>query len=312
LANTPQDLENGAASHRRDFVLNTSITEIILLLFFLLLLLLAYTIIERNREQAEQDAMISRLAGEKSAAESQLKELTDRVNRILSALPTKDSEKVQQVLVAISRLDFELAANQEKLTTLQGQIRAYETLAVKHKQGLPLDKFRDQELTDLGRLAQCTNAQKEMANLTSELSKARESRLLTERDASQRIREALDKVRRCGGKGEEFVACWRDGNGSIQYMFNLTLNESGIEVQRAWPDERVEEMARFSEATGLVGKTVNLEQFLQSTSAPFESSKVQTCRHFVRVYGKRSEMNPSRFRDYRGVQDHFYHFAVIK
>lgn len=300
-----------SANERRSFVLNTSITEIILLLFFLLLLLLTFFLAQQATERHDASLREKKLTEEKHVLEQQVKDLETKLNVILAGVRLDQRSEVQKVLVSLSQLEFALAAKGQELTDLENRIKAYEQLALKLKQGLPLEKIKDDELKDLGKLATCGEAQEKVGQLTRELEQERGGRNLTERDAEQRIREAMDKVRRCGGKGEEFVACWRDEGGQIQYMFNTTLVAGGIEVARAWPEERSQEMEKHREAGSLVGRTVTLEEFNEKTQGIFDDSKKVPCRHFVRIYGKRSEMNPARFRDYRGIQDHFYHWSGV-
>ena len=304
-------MQDAAQEVRRSFVLNTSITEIMLLLFFLLLLLLTYFVAQRAEERSRDVARIEKLGAEKQDLEIRLQALEAQLNSLLVSVVPDQQPKVRQMLVSLSKLQFVLADKTQQLAEIENRLKAYERLAIEMQKGLPVERFKEEELRDIGRLASCGAAQERVRELVGVLAKERGSRSLTERDATQRIREAMDKVRRCGGKGEEFVACWRDNSGRIQYMFNTTLRAEGIAVERAWPDEREQEMAKYADARALVNRTVTLEELLEKTGGIFADSKTVPCRHFVRIYGKRAEMDPARFRDYRGIQDHFYHWSGV-
>jgi hypothetical protein len=303
--------KNQTQEEKRGFVLNTSITEIMLLLFFLLLLLLIFFLSQREDERTNERDKENSLNEENKILNERIRNLENKLNSLLENFEPEERESAKNILVSISRLQLELMDKKAQLDDMKNKINAYEQIEAKYKQKIPLDNIKDNDLKNIGKLAACEDAINASDQLKQEIDRERKSRNLAERDAAIRISEAMKKLKQCGGKGEEYVACWHDENGQIEYMFNIQLGQEGIVVQRAWPEEREQEMSKYKDAVGLVGRTVNLDEFIRMTIDPFNDSVTVPCRHFVRIYGKRSEMNPEIFKDYRGIQDHFYHWSGI-
>lgn len=285
-----------ADQQRSEFVLSTTISELILLLFFLLLLLVGYVyhrLDAKSKELSNFQTALVKAQKEREALELAIKSLETLVK-----LPPDDERR--SVLVSLEKAEAILAQRQAELDEVQARVATIRQLLERlKKEGASFAKVPPHDIQQWSDVEICKRGA-HAPKLSRELA-----------DANKRNAELTQRVKQCGGKGEEFVACWRGSDGKIQFIYQLTLSASGIRVESRWPEERTADMAAFGAERELVGKTVGLEQFLSSTSGLFQDSVSKSCRHYVVIAGKRSEMNPAMFRDYRGIQGHFYHLSAI-
>lgn len=297
---------------RSSFVLNTTISELILLLFFLVLLLLVYA----NSRTADLEK--AHMADEARAKESerQTAELQARVQRlqvfydqIVAKLPPAQRDQVADTLVAIDKLRATLAELDKNKSDLEKDILAQETLIAYLAKNVPIDKVPNEMRKEIGDLALCKQATVELPAVRTTI-----QGLKTDNANLRGIaKEATAKAARCGGRGEEYVACWRDpSTNQIQFVFDVFLENGRLRVGHRWPGGRDQEMSRFPSEQALVGQVLTLEAFLRDTQAMFDQSLRDSCRHYVVIHGDRSKMDAAMFAQYIRVQDHFYHLPNIK
>lgn len=297
---------------RSTFVLNTTISELILLLFFLLLLLLAFSNIRNKGSETRNAAMMARVAeAERSAAElkTRVERLQAFYDQIVSRLPKAERANVADTLVAIDKLRASIADLAKNKEDLEKDILAHEVLIEQLSKKVPMATVPSEIRKEIGDLALCKKATNEMAGM-----RGRADELETDnKNLRQIAKDATAKAARCGGKGEEFVACWRDPDTKkIQYVYNVFLENGLIRVARKWPESRDPEMARFSSERGLVDRTVSIEEFIRATDTIFAQSVRDSCRHYVDINGDQSKMNASMFAQFIRIQDHFYKHSSIK
>ncbi|OGA66486.1 MAG: hypothetical protein A3G81_02205 [Betaproteobacteria bacterium RIFCSPLOWO2_12_FULL_65_14] len=297
---------------RSSFVLNTTISEMILLLFFLLLLLLVYAYI-RNAEVDSQRLIAIGRAAEAEKAVADLKVRVDRLqsfyDRIVARLPDADKASVADTLVALDKLKASILAMDKKKEELEKDILAHEALIERLKSNIPVAQIPDKMRKEIGDLASCKKATEQLPVMQSK-SKELETDNKNLRDIAK---DAIAQAARCGGKGEEYVACWRDRETKkIQYVFDVFLDGKSVRVGRRWPADRQEEMNSFPVERSLEGRTVTVEEFLHSTQAIFAKSVGDNCRHFVVIHGDRRKMDGTMFEHFIRVQDHFYKQSNIK
>lgn len=297
---------------RSTFVLNTTISEMILLLFFLLLLLLAFSNIRNTENETRSAAKLAHMVeAERLAAE--LKQRVERLqafyDQIVSKLPEPERAGVADTLVAIDKLRASIADLSKKKEDLEKDILAHEALIEKLSRKIPIAEVSSEMKKEIGDLALCQQAKTEMPAM-----RARTNGLeMDNQNLRQIAKEATAKAARCGGKGEEYVACWRDPDTKkIQYVYEVYLEANLIRVERKWPESRAPEMARFPGERALVGRTVSVADFLRDTATIFAQSVRDSCRHYVVISGDRSKMNADMFAQFIRVQDHFYKQSNIK
>jgi len=297
---------------RSTFVLNTTISELILLLFFLVLLLLAYSYIANSRLEEEKSAA----EGRASAAEQSEKELKARVDRlqvfyelVVARLPERDRSSVTDTLVAIDKLRAEIDTLGKRKSDLERDVLAHEELIRRLAQKIPTTSVPSELRKEIGDLALCKEAKTRMPEMGKRIGDLETDN----RNLRQIAKDATAKAARCGGKGEEFVACWRTDDGKrVQPVFDVFLEGGLIRVVRKWPESRDTEMDRFPHERALAGRVVSLDEFMQDTQAIFAQSVRDNCRHYVQFNGERAKMNASMFTQFIRIQDHFYPIENIK
>jgi hypothetical protein len=280
---------------RSEFVIGTTISELILLLFFLLLLLFGYYYMQTDKREKDLKQQIVVL----QVASSDARAALNAIFRMLGKDPTPDDVKA---LVTIDKA-AELAAtakdqeNQAKRQTVALQ----EALKKLRERGAIETKTTPEDFQKFSDMTFCRKQAEDLSLKEKEAT-----------DADRRNGELQGKLAKCTGKGGDYVACWRGADGKIQYMFEATITARGMSIDRKWPDERELEMSRFPTEKGLVGKTVSAEEFLALTSASFRDSEMKHCRHYVVISGDKSAMSPQMFTVFHRIQDHFYPYINIR
>jgi hypothetical protein len=302
-----------AEKKKGDFVLSTTVTETVLLLFFLLLLLLVFTVDRSTREIRDATARADKERLSCSGVRDELTALERRLAPLLeSDVPQEKRERMKRALIALNSVETVLAEKRESSESLTREVEGLREVAVKVRDGLRKEGLKDEEIASAAKKASCDAAESQAKQLqASNVALASKTELQDRQlgDANQRNRELQERyksIMQKGGKGgDEYVACWKNGD-DIEYIFRVYLERGRVRVERAWPDRRESDMAKYESERGLVGQTVDLASFLDATKTMFADSKAQSCRHFVEIIGKRSEMDRVNFTNYQGVQNHFY------
>lgn len=283
-----------AHERRSDFVLSTTISELILLLFFLLLLLFGHHYVQAEKRESEQKDQILLLVEEKEKAEAGLRKLYDMVGQ----QPKPEEFKT---LVAIDKLDAILADKEKFISKTEARIQVLNEILNKLKSDKAFVNLKPADVEKFADVAFCEKQNSEASLKDRELD-----------EGNRRNKELTERLSRCGGKGEEFVSCWRGPDGKIEYVFETRLTKAGIEVSQRWTASRDQEMGRFPAERSLVGRTVQLAEFLELTTQLFADSVKKSCRYYVVISGRKSEMNAEMFTNYHRVQDHFYRLVNLR
>ncbi len=297
-------------------VISLSLAEVVLMLFFLILLVLAGKQKEFDYEKKELLQQNNRLIAQKQALEAQL-------SAIIAALDVEPDDSADQVLVAISMLDFIPGPNKNKLASLAAKIKAYQEMVagLRHLSAQTDKPFsvllKEMETAQLSReksekiITQLNHDIEQLETTIDKQSKKCEAVALAARDMKNINKGLADQLELCSN-GEGYPPCWRDSEGHIQYMYDIYIGSQGLSVHGVWPTERNEEMEHYKYAIKISDKTINVQQFLSATTDIFQASQQNQCRHFVRIYGEKSAMNADMFTYYQQIQNHFYHLNNIR
>lgn len=297
---------------RSSFVLNTTISELILLLFFLLLLLLMYAYL-RNADLTKEKEDLQQQVTSTEQAMQQLKldvaKLKTFYEKVVAQLPEAEKTRVADTLVAVSKLHAAVAELNKNKENLAKEILSHQALLEQLKKMAKPHEVPDTLRKEIGDLAFCRQAKESMSRLQGE-----KNDLASDLTEQRRIAgEAVAKAKACG-KGEDYVACWRDPvTNKIEYMFEVLIDGKTVKVKRRWPDGRRDaEMQRFPAARDLVNREVLVDEFLSATLEVFEHSQVNHCRHYVDIAGSKANMGTAMFNQFMRIQDHFYKFSSIR
>lgn len=107
------------------------------------------------------------------------------------------------------------------------------------------------------------------------------------------------------GNGLDHPPCWADEDGNIQFVYQVTIHEDHLLIDRAWPDvlqSRVDGMPFITEALGQYGTR---RAFWAATKLLYQDSVAKECRHFVRIVDEADSKDS--FKSYLiAIERHFY------
>jgi len=305
---------------RRGLILGLSLAEVLLLLLFLLLLLLGYKV-QQSQERAKG---AEQREAQLSATLAELKPLQQAL--VLGGAP--DVNSVQQLIARfqnLQKLEQELAAVRAQNTELMKQSELFKSLGLTSDEKLssvattvrraaevdPNDPpaILKRAMDVLDRLGSATqpNQVKPLSQMVAgpEADK-RIAELEADKDQLTRERNNLMRI----GNGLTYPSCWTTAAGQTEYIFDVTLTDTGVRVKNATP-------SRVSDAAWrLVGAfprdtEVNEGTFISSTKGLLEWSKRQSCRFYTIVRDATGPTNKERYKKLRQmVERNFYPFIA--
>ena len=151
--------------------------------------------------------------------------------------------------------------------------------------------------------------EEEVESLTSENSDLSEKLRVSE-ESRENIRDQLGFVsKQCGPEGHGPPPCWIGDDKKIEYIYTVVLMEDELEVERAWPSHREDDVGRIQGARELVGKTFTAAEFQQRASPVkmWADSQNPKCVHFVRVRD-RAVTKDAYKRQLGIVENYFYKY----
>jgi len=110
------------------------------------------------------------------------------------------------------------------------------------------------------------------------------------------------------GNGLDHPPCWADPEtGSIQYVFDVIINEDSVEFKAGWPDSRDGQALNNPNISKIPGVFSDNSELWARTDGLFQESVSNSCRHFVRIYDH--AQSKKAFKNYLlGIENHFYKF----
>lgn len=281
---------------RSGSVIETSLTELAFIFFFILLTVSAWKINEgiENLKQSEQERQlleqeVSQLSESLSAA-SELLAVADQFDpeELFSEL-TAGRKAVQQLESALQENE-RMAKNLENLKELVGDSVDPEVLAQKIAQHKEMLKALDEYSSEL------SNPLAKVSELIQQYSDIKGQNI--------NLRNKLAAV----GNGLDHPPCWADPKtGTIQYVFNVIINENSVEFKKGWPDSRADQAMNNPNIRSVIGSYSQNSSMWARTQALFSESEKQKCRHFVRIYDHAD--SKKAFKNYLlGVENHFYKY----
>jgi chemotaxis protein histidine kinase CheA len=111
--------------------------------------------------------------------------------------------------------------------------------------------------------------------------------------------------------GMDFPPCWADEKtGKIQMLFTLVLKDAELSIAPAWPAVRNEDAKAIPNMALLLSKPhSSYSNFMAAVRPIYDLSRVQQCRHYVRLA---SAINDAVLSDRRRllIENVFYKFEV--
>lgn len=288
--------DNEARSHS---VLETSLTELAFTFFFILAIFASWKISDAAQELTKQEEITQELT-------DQVSELVGSLNEASKFAELGEKFDPAELFIELNKgkeAAHNLEKAKEKQKTLEAEIEKYSSL------------IGDQPELDLDDIAQ-------------KMSEFQKIQQILEKDGLHPDESVLDKIKKLRtsvndmigqnanirnklealGNGLDHPPCWANPTtGKIEYVFDIVINESNLEVHKGWLESRNEQALSNPNIMKSIGNHSKNVLLWESTAALFEESKVQKCRHFVRVYDH-SESKKA-FKSYLlGIENHFYKY----
>lgn len=287
---------NEARSHS---VLETSLTELAFTFFFILAIFASWKINDAAQELTKQEEISQGLTIQVSELASSLKEASKFVELGEEFDPAELFLELNKGKEAT--INLEKAKEKEKI--LEAEIEKYSSLIGDHPQ-LDLDDIA-QKMSEFQEIQQILEGDGLESN-ESVLDKVKQLRTNVNDIIGQNanIRKKLEAL----GNGLDHPPCWANPlTGNIEYVFDIVINENTLEVHKGWLESRNEQALTNPSIMKAIGEYSTNSLLWDSTAALFNESKIQNCRHFVRVYDH-SE-SKAAFKSYLlGIENHFYKY----
>jgi hypothetical protein len=128
-----------------------------------------------------------------------------------------------------------------------------------------------------------------------------------EADLDQTRRER-NNLMRGPGNGLTYPSCWTNAAGQTEYIFDVTLADTGVHVRNASP-ARANDKAQAMVGPFARDTMIHENVFIGATKKLFEWSKGQNCRFYVIVRDATGPTNKPRYKHLQEmVQGNFYPF----
>jgi hypothetical protein len=296
---------------RRGLVLGLTLAEILLLLLFLLLLVLGSQIrIWRDRyEQLDQSLEEIRplqkaLIDGGAVNIDNLHELVGRLQNLqkteqeLSKLRAESSNFVKQSEL-LKALDL---ASDEKLRTVASAVKRASEIDPNDPPALlkraldVIDRLgastQPDQVKPLSEMAASPQLNQKIAALEVDLDQMRRER---------------NNLMRGPGNGLTYPSCWITAAGQTEYIFDITLADTGVQVRNASPSRANDKAWAFVSPFAREA-LINENVFIGATKKLFEWSKSQNCRFYVIVRDATGSSKARYKRLQEMVQGNFYPF----
>jgi hypothetical protein len=271
---------------RRGLILGLTLAEILLLLLFLLLLVLSsqietwrdrYELLSQSMDELKplQEALTAGGATDVNSVQELIARFRVLQNsdkeiaklKVENANLAKESELVRS-LGAVSNEKLLDAASAIKRAS---EIDPSDPPAVLKRALDIIDRLgpstRPDEVKPLSEMVAGPELEKKLAGLEADLEKTRQQR---------------DNLMRGPGNGLTYPSCWTTPTGQTEYIFDVTLTDTGVQVRNASAG-RANDKAWGMVSSFARDTTINESIFIGATKKLFEWSKGQNCRFYTIV-----------------------------
>lgn len=115
-----------------------------------------------------------------------------------------------------------------------------------------------------------------------------------------------DALKEAGlGKGER--PCWVRPDGTIEYLYDVVLQDDGIRMREYTYENRVRERSFLPLPRVHPDEVLSIGEFLRRTEPLYQNSLAKNCRFFVVIYDGTGPTRKERYKQLlRAVEGHFY------
>lgn len=278
-------------------ILDTSLTELAFIFFFILLLVSVWKLNEqetkltelKKQNQRQQEFLVRAQVISELIEKIKKEEGADNFDEYFTEI-VKLKEQAQRV----ERLEVELHEIKSELSFYKNQM---------------VEIFKDGDkneiMAQIKEVALLKNILADAVPTETDANKALKQVLLERNDAlgqNSNFRQQIVKL----GNGLVHPPCWADTKtGSIEFMFDVTIQEDSVVFARGWPESRNEQVIADPLILSVIGEYKINTEHLAKTRPIFEDSVKNNCRHFVRVSDK--AISKDAFKKHLlAIEQHFY------
>lgn len=292
-------------------IVETSLTELAFIFFFILLIFSTLKINSLITEKSDSDQLVNSLTEQMEMIQEQHIQFgqSHAVMRRSLSLPDIDLDEpflgleettrgVVTVAEVAKTFTDRLRGNHDQNFTLLELSEKIEQLTVLE------DKYGDtaKVLEALEQFVQINEGNSDLNDYFSDI----RNEMANLRGQNQNMRTRLNNL----GNGLVYPPCWANPEtGTIEYVYNVTIEEDSLTVEAAWPSSRDPYVDRSPHIRNALGSYAINREFIIATQRLFEESRTLDCRHFVRIYD--NAISKDAFKaQLLTVENHFYKYLV--
>ena len=297
---------------RRSFVVDMTLTELAFVLFFILLMATATyvtNVLQGSKKQAEEN---QQLAAHNHEMEARLTEAEKMFGATAHMSPDEAEAYFTELVQAAEQIN-QVSQLKEKVRRLEDDRARLKPIEDVINENYP-DTLTEKQIAD-----EIKTSKDFIESLAKELQgnnpdKAQQLDTIAVVDHFNQIRKEIKDLRgqniylhkvAYGEGGRDKRPCWVDDSGKVEYLYMVTIGEKNILLERAWPDERNEDVKSIPAVIGLVGKRMSLDEFNLAARPIFDWSVKHDCRHYVKIWDNTITKGPFKNQLF-GVEEYFY------
>lgn len=260
---------------RGDFFLSLTLNDFVLTLLFLILLLCLGSLLRVAREKKECEDRSERCD---PARVQQLENQVAVIRSLLEKAGRDPSEVERLVLVALQ--------DANRIGDLENVRRDLE-----RKEGELLGRIEELERI--------------LAAVTPPL--GLDGKAVDYPEMQVRLDQCSERMKECG-LGQ--LPCWTDALGKVEYLYTVTIHETGVSAAPRWPTGRTADVLAIPGATALPGSNMSLAEFGRRAGPILTWSKQQKpeCRHYAYVVDE-AETKKAFKDNLFAIEDSFYKYV---
>jgi hypothetical protein len=291
------------ATARRDQVFQLSLTELAFTVVFLLLLLTGLMVVntERERDAARKSEQAIRdQHAYLTAKEAAVAEVWTQIRLALAQAGVKDLDERLSDLVRWTSERARVEGLRSRIDDLYSRLAALEEVRRTLERVAPQDQQRtarqlaEAAIATLHGLESATGQRietgKEFHTASRLAAQAKRSGALAAENARLKAQLAfMNRQATATGatRGFGLPPCWADESGRVQRIVDVTISDTGLTIQAAWPTERAHDVLALPGLLSMVSdaRPLDFAAFRERVRPVYEWSRKQEpeCRHYAAV-----------------------------
>ena len=312
-------MEDSTKQYRSGLLMGLTIAETLLLILFMLLLLFSAFFIKGKDDIEKTEKIIKNLKNENSRLADE-SNLYVELKRKIEVMRGGEFDDFFKKLQLTNKFESQIKALQVKNKEITD---ANEILENKNK---ATDKILQQYEPLLAEIKKNNPNEKNIIELTAKkiknicefeksIGKGLEEVITNTKEIEKKNGDLnkqivhLMAIQKGLGKGADYPPCWLDDQNKIEYIFNVVINDVGIEIFDIKNENRNEDKLKLPIQNLVYGIDITAEMFLSLLKPLFDVCVQENCRHFVRIYDKTTTKDTFK-KNLLTVETYFYKYLT--